>query len=134
MATTRVLCAVVLALGLALAVPAHAETDWSKAQDLSVVASDYQFSPKTVTFEHGGVYRLHLENHGKETHEFHSAEFFKAATLRDPSVLGTEKDEVVLQPGSSKDVYLVAPAAPGKFPLYCPDHDWAGMTGEIIVK
>lgn len=141
MATTRVLlCAVTAAaamtLGLLFTVPAAqaADPDWSKAQPLDVTATDYQFSPNPVTFEHGGVYRLHLENHGKETHEFHSADFFKAATLRDPSVLGSEKDEVVLQPGDKKDVYLVAPATPATYKVYCPDHDWAGMTGEIVVK
>lgn len=118
---------------LGIAAPAVAGTDWSHAKEVTVITADEKFQPNTVVFQHGETYRLHLENHATEMHEFHSAEFFKAATLRDPGVLDADKDEVVLQPGEKKDVYLVAPAA-ATYPLVCPDHDWEGMTGQIIVK
>jgi uncharacterized cupredoxin-like copper-binding protein len=89
------------------------------------VASKYQFSPNELVFQ--------LENHGKETHEFHAAEFFKEAAVGDLAVLNADKSEVVLQPGGRKDVYFVV-RRPSHYRLYCPDHDWAGMTGEITVK
>ena len=36
-------------------------------------------------------------------------------------------------PGEQKDLYLV-PRQASRYPFACPDHDWAGMTGEIIVE
>lgn len=117
---------------IALAAPAAA-ADWSRAQPVTVVASEYQFLPNKLTFEHGVAYRLHLENHGKETHEFHAPEFFNASELRNPEVLNADKTEILVHPGEAKDLYLV-PQKPGHYPLFCPDHDWAGMTGGITVK
>lgn len=120
-------------LTLAAAATAVAAPDWSKAQTVTVIASDYQFTPARLAFRRGVPYRLHLENRGKDTHEFHAAAFFQEAVLRDPSVLNPDRNEVLLQPGDKKDVYFVAKRA-GNYRLYCPDHDWAGMTGEITVK
>jgi uncharacterized cupredoxin-like copper-binding protein len=120
-------------LSIAIGWPACAATDWSHARAVTVTAADYKFMPSNLVLRHGAIYRLHVVNRGKELHEFHSAEFFKAATLRDPAVLNAEKNEVVVEPGKAKDVYLVAPPA-GQYPFFCPDHDWAGMTGEITVK
>jgi|SRR5271170_304217 len=118
---------------IALAAPAVAAVDWSHARLVTVVASDYQFSPNKLTFKRGVAYRLHFENHGKETHEFHAPEFFNATELRNPEVLNADKTEILVHPGEAKDLYFV-PQKPGPYPLFCPDHDWAGMTGEITVK
>jgi plastocyanin len=76
---------------------------------------------------------LHLENHGKETHEFTAPVFFAAAKLDNPQALNREHTEVVVQPGESKDVFLT-PGAPGSYDLRCGDHDWDGMVGGIAVR
>ena len=34
---------------------------------------------------------------------------------------------------AAKDLYLI-PKKAGHYRLFCPDHDWAGMTGEITVE
>ena len=78
-------------------------------------------------------YRLHLENHGKDLHEFTAPEFFADALVRDPALLANGGKEVVVQPGPKIDVYLV-PMKPGTFRLICADHDWDGMVGEITVE
>ena len=93
---------------------------------------DYRFSPDHLNLEHGVHYRLHLENHGKETHEFTAPTYFAAAKLDNPEVLNREHTEVVMQPGESKDV-LFTPGAPGTYDLRCSDHDWGGMVGGITV-
>lgn len=103
------------------------------AKTVTVVAKDYQFEPARLVFRRGVAYRLHLENHGSELHEFHAAQFFKSAEIQNPAVLNADKTEVDLQPGDKKDLYLV-PRQAGHFRLYCPDHDWAGMIGKITVK
>jgi uncharacterized cupredoxin-like copper-binding protein len=117
---------------IALAAPAVA-ADWSQARPVTVVASEYQFSPNKLTFERGVAYRLHLENHGKEQHEFTAPGFFKAVRLRDAKALNADRIEVEIPPGSARDLFFV-PQQSGHYPLRCSDHDWAGMTGEITVK
>jgi uncharacterized cupredoxin-like copper-binding protein len=98
-----------------------------------VVATEYQFSPATLTFKRGVAYRLHLENHGKELHEFHAPDFFKAVELGDPAVLNADRTEILIHPGEAKDLTFV-PKKAGNYKLICSDHDWAGMTGSITIK
>lgn len=119
---------------LAIAVaPPGAAADWSQARPVTVVASEYGFSPARLTFKRGVAYRLHIENHGKELHEFHAPAFFKAVELADPAVLNADKTEILVHPGAAKDLTFVA-KKPGHYRLICSDHDWAGMTGGIAVK
>jgi uncharacterized cupredoxin-like copper-binding protein len=123
---------VALVLAAAWAAPA-AGADWSQARVVTVIAAEYQFSPAKLTFKRGVVYRLHLENHGKETHEFTAPRFFKAIELGDSAVLNADKTEIVIHPGEAKDLTFM-PKEAGHFGLICSDHDWAGMTGTITVK
>jgi uncharacterized cupredoxin-like copper-binding protein len=100
---------------------------------VSVVLSDYKFVPDRLIFQHDTHYRLHLENHGKETHEFTAPTFFAASKIDNPDVLNREHTEIVMQPGDVKDVFLT-PGKPGTYDLRCSDHDWNGMVGGITVE
>jgi uncharacterized cupredoxin-like copper-binding protein len=100
---------------------------------MNVTMIDYKFVPGHLTFRHGVAYRLHLENHGKETHEFTAPTFFATAKIDNPDVLNRERSEVVMQPGDVKDVFLT-PGKPGTYDLRCADHDWNGMIGGITVE
>jgi uncharacterized cupredoxin-like copper-binding protein len=100
---------------------------------IQVVMVDYRFDPDHLTFEHDVHYQLHLENHGKETHEFTAPTFLATATIDNPGVLNREHTEVLVQPGESKDLFLT-PHRPGTYDLRCADHDWDGMVGGITVK
>jgi uncharacterized cupredoxin-like copper-binding protein len=100
---------------------------------VNVVMVDYRFQPDHLTLQHGVPYRLHLENHGKETHEFTAPTFFAASKIGNPDVLNREHTEIVMQPGDVKDL-LITPGPPGKYDLRCSDHDWDGMTGGITVQ
>jgi uncharacterized cupredoxin-like copper-binding protein len=102
--------------------------------EVDVVMIDYQFVPDHLIFQHNVYYRLHLENHGKETHEFTAPVFFAASHVDNPDVLNQDRTEVVLQPGDKKDVFFTAPPKPGSYDLRCADHDWYGMVGGITVK
>jgi len=121
--------AVALVLGLAAATP----LDWSRAQTVTVVATEYRFDPSRLTLRVGVPYRLHLENRGQDMHEFTAPAFLQSVELGGPDALHADRHEVVLQPGAQKDLYLV-PRQAGRYPLVCADHDWAGMTGEILVE
>ncbi len=100
---------------------------------MNVTMIDYKFVPDHLTFRHGVAYRLHLENHGKETHELTAPTFFATAKIDNPDVLNRERSEVVMQPGDVKDVFLT-PRKPGTYDLRCADHDWNGMVGGITVE
>jgi len=110
-----------------------AAADRSQVPPVTVIASEYRFSPDTLTFKRGVAYRLHIENHGKELHEFHAPAFFKAVELADPAVLNADQTEILIPPGEAKDLIFVAKKT-GHYRLICSDHDWAGMTGAITVK
>jgi uncharacterized cupredoxin-like copper-binding protein len=122
-----------LVIPLALANPGQAATDRPPAHTLTVTTTEYRFTPNKLVFKRGGAYRLHLENHGKETHEFTAPEFFKAVEIGDPAPLDPDRVEIVIHPGEAKDLDFVAKTA-GRYKLRCSDHDWAGMTGRIVVK
>ena len=53
--------------------------------------------------------------------------------IANPEALNPEGTEIVVQPGEKKDLYFV-PRQAGRFPFICADHDWAGMTGDIVVE
>jgi uncharacterized cupredoxin-like copper-binding protein len=102
------------------------------AATVNLIMVDYRFNPDRLTFQHDVRYRLHIENHGKETHEVTAPTFFVNATIENPDVLNRERTEVVMQPGDVKDMYLTA-HKPGTYDLRCSDHDWDGMVGGITV-
>jgi uncharacterized cupredoxin-like copper-binding protein len=108
-------------------------TDWSKTRPITVVTDEYAFKPANLTFKQGVAYRLHLDNKGKETHEFTAPDFFKAIEMRDTKPLNADQTEIVVQPGQKKDFYFVAKQA-GSYDLRCSDHDWAGMVGHITIS
>lgn len=104
-----------------------------KPVQVDVIMIDYRFVPDHLTFQHDVHYQLHLENRGKETHEFTAPVFFASADIDNPDVLNREHTEVLLQPGETKDVFLT-PRKPGTYDLRCADHDWYGMVGGITVN
>ena len=124
--------AVMLTL-VSLSAASAADVDWSKAQPLTVIAKNYKFQPKHLKLKRGTAYRLHVENTGSETHEFNATKLFKDSEIGDPNALNADHTEIVVQPGEQKDLLLM-PKKTGKYPLRCPDHDWAGMTGDITVE
>jgi uncharacterized cupredoxin-like copper-binding protein len=124
---------IVGALLLAVTARAQPAIDWSTADPVSVVMVDNRFVPDRLTFRHGVPYQLQLENHGRNLHEFTAPEFLADAIVRDPSVLANGGKEVVVQPGWQLVLYLM-PVSAGTFELYCADHDWDGMVGEIVVE
>jgi uncharacterized cupredoxin-like copper-binding protein len=102
------------------------------AETMTVVMVDNRFQPDHLNLRAGQPYTLRLENHGKEMHEFTAPAFLKAATIRDKSKLANGGGDIVVQPGSTVSIALIAPAK-GHYDLICADHDWDGMTGSITV-
>jgi uncharacterized cupredoxin-like copper-binding protein len=121
-------------IACALVPPARAaEVDWSKAQLVALTTVEYAFEPNHLILRRETAYRLHVENHGRELHELTAPKLFEAVELRNPEVLNREHTEMVLQPNEQKDLYFVT-LRPGRYDMWCADHDWAGMTGDITVE
>jgi uncharacterized cupredoxin-like copper-binding protein len=118
----------VVAALLAVAAASHSEP-----QTVNLTMIEYRFIPDHLIFEHDVHFRLHLENHGKETHELTAPTFFATADIDNPEALNHERTEIVMQPGETKDIFLTA-HRPGTYDLLCADHDWAGMVGDITVE
>jgi uncharacterized cupredoxin-like copper-binding protein len=97
-----------------------------------VVMVDNSFQPDHLTFHAGQPYELRLENHGKDLHEFTAPAFLKAATIQDKQLLANAGTDIVVQPGTSVRVLLIAPPK-GHYDVTCADHDWDGMVGNITV-
>jgi hypothetical protein len=76
---------------------------------------------------------LHLVNDGTEIHDFTAPDFFKTVDLRDPSVMASSGIGITVEPHQQKDVDFIARLS-GHFRLICADHNWAGMTANIIVE
>jgi plastocyanin len=131
LATSCLLVAALLALAAALL--AVAAAPHSEPQTVNLIMIDYRFIPDHLIFEHDVHFRLHLENHGKETHELTAPTFFATADIDNPEALNHERTEIVMQPGETKDIFLTA-HRPGTYDLLCADHDWAGMVGGITVE
>ena len=105
----------------------------AKPQTIDLTMIDDKFVPDHLSFKRDVAYRLHLENHGKETHEFTAPTFLATATIDNPDVLNREHTEVLVDPGEAKDLFFT-PHRPGTYDLRCADHDWNGMVGGITVK
>jgi uncharacterized cupredoxin-like copper-binding protein len=135
-ARARRICGIAQIISIAVALvvpPSLLRAANSDPATINVVMIDYKFQPDHLTLQHGVPYRLHLENHGKETHEFTAPIFFAASKVDNPNVLNREHSEIVMQPGDVKDLF-VTPGPPGAYDLRCADHDWNGMTGGITVQ
>jgi uncharacterized cupredoxin-like copper-binding protein len=103
------------------------------AQTVTVVMTEYRFTPNHLVFSRGVLYKLVLANHGATLHEFTAPEFFKSISIYKQNVLSGEGREIAVQPHRTAQIIFV-PRQVGKYHLFCADHDFLGMTGEITVS
>jgi hypothetical protein len=88
----------------------------SELPTVNLIMIDYRFIPDRLIFVHDVHYQLHLENHGKETHELTAPTFFATADIDNPNALNHYRTEIVVQPGETKDIFLTA-RRPGTYDL-----------------
>jgi hypothetical protein len=71
----------------------------SELVTIDLIMIDYRFIPDRLIFVHDVHYQLHLENHGRETHELTAPTFFATADIDNPNALNHYRTEIVVQPG-----------------------------------
>jgi plastocyanin len=91
-----------------------------------------RFIPDLI-FEHDVHFRLHLENHGKETHELTAPTFFATSDIRQSRGSQSRAHRNCDACWRDQDIFLTA-HRPGTYDLLCADHDWADMVGGITVE
>ncbi|HTJ64018.1 MAG TPA: cupredoxin domain-containing protein [Alphaproteobacteria bacterium] len=113
---------------------ADAAIDWSKAKEVDVGLSDFEFTPSRLTFTAGQPVRLMLANTGSDRHDFSAPAFFADAAFRSGGTLPV-KGGVSLAKDQKAEIDLV-PGKPGQYELDCTEflHDMFGMTGHIAVQ
>ena len=57
---------------------APASVDWSKAEPVEIVMTNYSFTPKALQLRRNTPYRLHFVNNGSKDHSFDAPELFRA--------------------------------------------------------
>ncbi len=116
-----------------LGAPSPQDTDWSKAETMTVKLSDFEFSPAYVGLRLGMPVRLILVNEGSGKHDFSAPEFFSTVTYRPGSVVPAE-GRIEVPKNETKEVDLL-PLTAGSYKLKCTEflHSFFGMRGIIEV-
>jgi uncharacterized cupredoxin-like copper-binding protein len=111
--------------------------DWSGAQLVEVVMTDFHFAPSTIELSEGRPYRLRLVNRGSGTHDFTAPEFFRAVALEPGGGAGQVANAGTVELGRGETAELVlVPLRKGEYDLECTHllHSTLGMTGKIKVS
>jgi uncharacterized cupredoxin-like copper-binding protein len=114
---------------------APATTDWSRAQTVQVVMTNYAFAPNALQFRSNTPYHLRLVNNSGHGHSFDASDFFAAVGIVPEDRSKVVTGEVEVEGGQAVDVKIV-PAKPGEYKFRCSHflHATFGMTGEAVIK
>ncbi|GGF20076.1 hypothetical protein GCM10011611_27620 [Aliidongia dinghuensis] len=112
---------------------AASDVDWSRAQTIPVLMTDFAFSPAKLALQERTPVRLRLVNNGSGAHDFSAPAFFAAAAYP-AGGRAPDGGKVNLAKGETADLLLL-PTTPGTYSLECTHflHALFGMTGKIDV-
>jgi uncharacterized cupredoxin-like copper-binding protein len=112
-----------------------ATTDWSRAQTVQIVMTNYAFAPNALQFRSNTPYHLHLVNNSGHDHSFSASDFFAAVGIAPEDRSKVVTGEVEVEGGQAVDVKIV-PAKPGEYKFHCSHflHATFGMTGEARIQ
>ena len=123
------------AMGLSLPASAQPAADWTSAQPVSIVMTNFKFTPNELRLHHDTVYRLEFTNRGHSDHNFTSPELFSAVSIA-PEDRGKVIDgKVEVDEGQTVTVRIEA-RQPGSYPFHCSHflHASFGMTGTATIE
>ena len=117
----------------ALRPPAPPDTDWGKAETVTVRLADFEYQPEKLQLKVRQPIHLVLVNTGSGEHDFSAPAFFSAVMYGPGSVVAPNGD-IVVPEGQTKSVDIL-PIAGGTYDLECTEflHSLFGMTGKIEV-
>ncbi|PZU10372.1 cupredoxin domain-containing protein [Sphingomonas sp.] len=121
-----------------IAAPAAAQApNWAKGTQITVTMTNKGYAPRRITMRQGAQYVLRLRNPSDRAHTFAAKEFFAQARIspRDQGLI--PRNEVVLKPGRSATLHIVAPTTPNALYTFKSTRiqDAASdFKGEIVVR
>ena len=115
--------------------------DWSKKETVSVVLTEYSYTPSTLDFKAGVPYKLEIQNKGTVKHYFTAQDFFKSIATKkvqskaDGEIKAPYFSALEVFPGRSLDIYFV-PVKKGTYKFHCTieGHEAQGMHGTIVIE
>ena len=109
--------------------------DWSKAQSVEIVMTNFTFMPKALQLRRDTPYRLHLVNNGSSDHSFDAPELFRAMITAPDDRAKVEGGSIEVERGKTVDV-MVVPSKPGSYAFHCSHflHTTFGMRGEATIQ
>jgi uncharacterized cupredoxin-like copper-binding protein len=101
-------------------------------EQVTVLMSDFEFTPATITLAQNRPVRLELVNRGSGKHDLTAPRFFR--TVESSRALPAD-GKIVLARGETATLDLV-PKEKGTFPYECSVflHSLFGMTGQFVVE
>jgi uncharacterized cupredoxin-like copper-binding protein len=114
---------------------APTSTDWSKAQSVEIVMTNFSFMPKALQLRRNTPYRLHFVNNGSSNHSFDAPELFRAMITAPDDRAKVEDGTIEVDEGKTVDV-MVMPLKPGSYAFHCSHflHTTFGMRGEATIQ
>lgn len=109
------------------------EPDFSRAAQITVTLSSFDFAPAAIRLRAGQPVVLHLVNDAGGGHNFSAPEFFAASAIRTEDQGLIYKGAIELRGHQTKDIALIPRR--GSYKLRCTHtmHAMFGMKGDIVV-
>lgn len=128
----------ILAFGMLAANTAQAQPltpDWSQAEEIDIVMTNYEFMPNEFQLQANTPYLLHLTNDGSKGHNFSAKELFAEAMIAEGDIDKIDDGKIEVKKGESVDVLFI-PVEPGVYSFHCSHfmHSSLGMKGEATVQ
>lgn len=92
--------------------PAAKPINWKDGTPTSVTLTNKGYAPRRLVMKPGGQYVLRLHNPSDRAHTFAAKEFFALARVSPADQAWIPENEVVLKPGQSATLHLIAPTTP----------------------
>ncbi|WP_425311684.1 cupredoxin domain-containing protein [Microvirga massiliensis] len=132
----RELCLVIAAVAICAGSSASAATraaSQGRTQPVTIVLTEFAFTPQTLRLHHGQAYQLRLVNKGSGDHNLSAPEFFRTAQISSGDASFVSGGKVEVSKGQTRTVRLVP--ATGQYGMMCTHllHASFGMTGRIDV-
>jgi uncharacterized cupredoxin-like copper-binding protein len=110
-------------------------TDWSAAQTVQVVMTNFAFTPKSPQFRSNTPYHLRLVNNSVHDHSFDASDFFAAVAIAPEDRFKIVAGKVEVEGGQAVDIRII-PVKPGTYEFHCSHflHSTFGMTGEALIQ
>ncbi len=115
-------------------------TDWTKAEERTILLNKFERSPEMPDFMAGKPYVVRFVNEGMFPHNFTAGGFFRAIAVQRLFMTDSEAsmpmlESLSLAPGEEKTLYFV-PMKTGGYAVHCDQtlHSILGSPGTLTIR